>query len=122
MTNRPAARALLAAFCMAVCLAAGMRTAVGKTTGVVSGHISVLGSAKPVAHATVILVSASGSYRTTSDARGFFAITGVEHDLYTATVTAPGLAAVTLSGVTVDENQTTPLSVTLTPKLQTIGR
>jgi len=94
--------------------------AFASSVGVLSGTISASNSL--VDHAIVTATSPSGTYHATTDARGFFSITGVQQDTYTVTVTAPGFTAATVSGVTVNADQTTPFTATLSKVITTIGR
>jgi len=46
----------------------------------------------PVAGAHVSAAAATGSYKTVTDAKGFFSIVNISPDTYTVTVTAPGFS------------------------------
>jgi hypothetical protein len=95
--------------------------AFASSVGVLSGTIQGAGNTL-VDHATITAVSPSGTYKATTDAKGFFSITGVQQDTYTVTVTAPGYTAANVSGVTVNADQTTPFATTLSKTIITIGR
>ena len=89
-------------------------------TGQINGTITAAG--KPVPNAQISAASPSGKYSATTDARGFFAIAGVQPETYTVTITATGFEPYTISGVTVFQNQTTPVVQAINQRLQQIGR
>jgi len=95
--------------------------AFASTVGVLSGTITGTGN-KLVDHAVVVAASPSGTYRATTDSKGFFTMTGVQQDTYSVSITAPGYDATTVTGVTVNADQSTPVNLTLSTALRTIGR
>jgi len=115
-SRRVLALVLLMAFVLSMS-APAFASSVGVLSGTISSTTNTL-----VDHASVTAVSPSGSYHATTDARGFFSITGVQQDTYTVTVTAPGFTAANVSGVTVNADQTTPFTAALSKTLSTIGR
>src|SRR6185312_9027785 len=90
------------------------------TTGVLSGTITG-GKGTPVSGAVLTAISPSGSYHATTDAKGFFSIPGIQADTYTVSIQSPGYSATSITGVTVNADQTTPVSATLS-RLTEIGR
>src|SRR5476649_437624 len=91
------------------------------TTGVLNGTISAA-KGVPVSGASLTVVSPSGTYHATTDSKGFFSIPGIQADTYTVTVTAAGYDAASITGVTVNADQTTPLTSSLTRATAVIGR
>ena len=123
MTNSVGARAyrrvfallLFAAFTFGSCM-----PALAGTTGGISGTITGAASA-PVSGAKVTAVSPSGRYVATTDAKGFFALAGVQPDTYAVVVAATGYDEFVVNGVTVFADQTSQVSQTLTRALRKIG-
>src|SRR5579863_378711 len=64
--------------------------AAGGTNGNLTGTVVDASSKAPIAGASVIARSGSGSYAATTDARGFFSILQMNVDSYTLTVSASG--------------------------------
>ncbi len=96
-------------------------TAFAGTTGNLSGTIQTpTGTA--VAGAKIVAAAPSGSYSATTDGKGFFSIAGVVPDTYTVTIRATGYESFTITGVTVFQDQDTPISQRLNKQLATIGR
>ncbi len=96
--------------------------AVASNVGAISGTVTTTDTGAPVAGATVVAASPSGTVRTTTDAHGFFGMTGVAPDTYTITVEHQGFEPVSLSGVTVVPDQTARADTTLQMSLKTIAR
>ena len=96
--------------------------AVGGQTGSVSG--TVLDSAsQPVANANVVFASPSGTYRTTTDAKGEFTLTGLVVDTYSLTLSKTGYKTQSVPGITIIGDQTVGLgTVSFSRELATIGR
>jgi hypothetical protein len=117
---RSVSKRILAVFLLMVFLGMSL-PALASTVGVLSGTITGTAN-KLVDHATINAVSPSGSYKTTTDARGFFSITGVQQDTYTVSVMAPGYEAIAVTGVTVSPDQTTPFAITMSATIKNIGR
>jgi hypothetical protein len=115
-TRRVLALVLLMAFVLGISV-----PAMAGTTGVLSGTITSTGT-RPVTHASITAVAPSGTYRATTDDKGFFSITGVQADTYTVSVVATGFDSATVTGVTISADQTTPLPVNLTQATKVIGR
>jgi len=90
------------------------------TTGVIIGTITTAAGA-PIAGARIAAASPSGTYTTTSDARGRYQILGVSPDTYAISVEATGYAAALETGVAVLPNSTRTDTVTLSMQLRTIA-
>ena len=96
-------------------------TAFAGTTGNISGTITAATGA-PIAGAKVTVAAPSGRYTATTDGKGFFSIAGVVPDTYTVSIVAPGFESLTISGVTVFQDQDSPVNQRLNKQLQNIGR
>src|SRR5476649_2322391 len=105
-------RALALVLLMAFVLGMSVPAFAG-TTGVLSGTITAA-KGTPVSGATLTVVSPSGTYHATTDAKGFFSIPGIQADTYTVSVQSPGYDPASVTGVTVNADQTTPLTTSLT--------
>ncbi len=116
-------RALAAAFMVAAIIATAIAPAwaVGGQTGNVNGRV-LDDAGKPVANAQVRFAAPQGSYTAKTDANGYFNLLGVIADTYTVSISVPGYAALTQSGITVPGGDTTQLgTVRLQHALRTIG-
>ena len=93
------------------------------TTGTISGTVTTQsGSATiPVAGVVVTAVSPADKYTATTDAKGFFAMTGVNPDTYAISYKLAGYSTYTTSGITVAQDQVVTASTTLSKALATIG-
>lgn len=103
---------------VAMCLLAGPGFAA--TTGTISGTVTD-SAKKPLAGVSVVAASPSGRATATSDARGFFNMYGLAPDTYAVSFTLSSYDTVTLTGVTVVQDQTVALDQSLNKSLQTIG-
>lgn len=118
---RTLAAALVAAFVLT--LVQGGSAYAASTTGIINGTVTDATSKAPVAGATVDAVSPTTSAHTTTNAQGFFSLAGLTPDTYTVTVTPrSGYQPVVLGGVTVNADQASTLTPTVSKTLQTIGR
>jgi hypothetical protein len=90
------------------------------TTGVVKGTVTDTAGA-PLAGVSIILRSPSGNYPSTTDSRGFYAITGVYADTYTASFEKSGYASQVVTGLSVFADQTVTQNEKLTKSLKTIA-
>lgn len=75
----------------------------------------------PVAGAHVSASAATGSYKTVTDAKGFFSIVNISPDTYTVTVTASGFSSAVLAGENVFQDQTLDIAVVLQPEAKVLG-
>lgn len=98
--------------------------AIGGQTGGISGIVIGSAAKVPLAGVLVTAVSPSGRGSTRTDSHGTFAIIGLQVDTYTVSFELPGYEAQSVSGVTIQGDQT----ITLNPQtlaqqqLRTIGR
>ncbi len=96
--------------------------AAGGQTGNVNGTVVDAASGAPLAGAKVALVSPSGQYTGTTDAKGIFNFLGVQVDTYTLSIQLKGYDASSLSGITITGDQNVSLSnLKLSKSLKTIG-
>ena len=109
--------ALIVAF---VC--AGFNAALAGTTGALSGKVVDTATQRPIAGAMVTAASPSGSATVTSDQAGSFQFLSLTPDTYALSVTGTGYDPATLSGITVQADQTVTFNVTLVKALKQIGR
>jgi hypothetical protein len=75
----------------------------------------------PVAGAHVSAAAPTGSYLTTTDAKGFFSIVNISPDTYVVTVTAAGYRTAALNGANVFQDQTLVVNVTLQAEAKVLG-
>jgi len=80
--------------------------AAGGTNGNLNGTVVDASSKAPVAGASVVAKSGSGTYSATTDARGFFSILQMNIDSYTLTISAAGHDTVNLQNVIVFGDET----------------
>lgn len=91
-------------------------------TGTLSGTVTDAKSGAPLAGVSVDAASPTQHAHTTTDAKGFFSVTGLQPDTYTVSFSLNGFETGTLNGVTVIENQTQTITQGLSRQLKTIGR
>jgi hypothetical protein len=91
------------------------------TTGVIVGTVTDQ-TGRPLANASVTAASPSGTYATTSDARGRFVIPGIVPDSYTISAELRGFASERRTAVLVLPGERQQAAFTLRPELRTIGR
>ena len=89
----------------------------GNLTGTVT---SAAGQA--IAGASVSAAAPTGTYRSTTDAKGFFSIVNMSPDTYTVTVAATGYATTSVTGANIFQEQTLVLNFTLQPEAKVLGR
>jgi hypothetical protein len=109
--------ALVAAF---VC--SGVTAAFAGTTGALSGKVVDTATQTPIAGATVTAVSPSASASSVTDKNGSFQFLSLAPDTYALSVSDAGYDTATLSGITVQADQTVTYTVTLAKALKQIGR
>jgi len=110
------------AFAVAVCLGLGVMPASAATTGTVRGQVVSQKDGTPVASATIALASATTSYRTTTNPRGYYAFVGVLPGTYHLSIEARGFSAYTSPPLQVVQDSTLVDDVQLSAaKLRTIG-
>lgn len=92
------------------------------TTGEIAGTITDASTAAPIAGAHITAVSPSGTYKTISNTRGYYAIVNVFPDTYSLTVSAEGFQTTTSAGNTVNQDQVTPVSIAMNKEVRSLGR
>ncbi len=96
--------ALLAALTLLLSIVVVPATAWAGTTGVLEGTITDGSNGKPVAGAAVKAVSASGTFSSVTDAKGFYALMNMLPDTYTVQISAKGYTDVSVPGVFVQQD------------------
>jgi len=100
----------------------GRAFAAGGVTGTLRGNVVDQQTAHPLASVKITAVSVSGTYQTTTDARGFFVLLQVPTDTYTLTVAKDGYLIQSISGVTVLGDQSQSIGIIkLEPSVKQIG-
>ena len=100
----------------------GVTAVFAGTTGALSGKVLDTATQAPVAGAKVTATSPSGSATTTTDKNGSFTFLSLSPDTYALSVTDAGYDPATLSGITVQADQTATFNVSLAKTLKQIGR
>jgi hypothetical protein len=90
-------------------------------TGSISGHVTDERN-NPVAGVKIAVASPSQEVTTQSDARGFYSVLSLSPDTYSITASKDGFDTSTLSGVTVQTNQTATANIALRPSAKTLGK
>lgn len=115
-------RLVLATALMGLMLLQSMSVAVATTVGTINGTITDAQSHAAIANVRITAAAPTGSYSTTSDARGFYAMTGVFADTYTISFQKQGYEPVSHTGVNVFADQVQTLNVTLNKALKEIAQ
>ncbi len=114
-------RALLTVLaCLAFTFGQGTGVLAG-TTGGIQGTITGPSGAA-IANVQVSAVAPSFSAKTVTGSNGFYALTDLAPDTYTVTFSATGYTTLSITGVTVSQDQTFGLSRTLTTEVRTLGK
>jgi hypothetical protein len=121
MPNLRLRHAFVAVMVMLAMLAQGTWALAG-TTGNLSGTLTDSTTGKPIAAATISVVSPSQSASATTDAGGHFTILSLAPDTYDVSVTKDGYAPTSLAGVSIFADQTQTIALTTHPELKTIAR
>ncbi len=106
--------ALLAAFMLPIQAQAAL-------TGQVSGHVSDSVTGAAVAGVKVVATSPSGTYTGTTDAKGNYALVGVEPDTYALTFEKSGYSISTVGGITVLPDDTKTVDAKLSVAAKTLS-
>ncbi len=91
------------------------------TTGGISGVVTEVGTATPIAGAEVTVTSPSQSASTTTDARGRFAFVSLAPDEYTISLQKTGYTPLSYAGVAVLADAQQTLSLSMRIALKTIA-
>ncbi len=102
-------------------LSVGPALAAGGQYGNLSGTITDAQTHAPIAGATVVAKSPSGSYTAKTDARGHYSILSMNVDTYVLTVDAPGYTPQSFTGVIVFGDENDVANETVTKHLKTIA-
>ncbi|HTU71844.1 MAG TPA: TonB-dependent receptor [Candidatus Baltobacteraceae bacterium] len=113
--------ALLIAAGLFIAMVVSPLTALAGTTGIVEGTVTDAATGKPIADASVMAVSGSGTFSSVTDARGFYSIQNALPDTYTVRITAKGYADVSLPGIFVQQDATVRVDYKMSPALKTIA-
>lgn len=97
------------------------QSVVAGTTGSLRGRILDARSKVPIADVKVDVAAASGIASVLSDASGYFAFLSLAPDSYTLTARKSGYDAQSQAAVTILADQSTNVSLELTPTLKVIG-
>jgi len=101
---------------------AGPAHAAGGVSGTLRGNVIDQDHGNPVAGAKVTATAPSGTFRTQTDARGFFVLLQVPTDTYELTITKDGYIPQSIVGVTVLGDQTQSVGIVkLAPSAKQIG-
>lgn len=92
------------------------------TTGSITGQVVDATTKAPIAGVLVTAASPSESHTATTDARGFYSMTGVNSDTYTISFSYRGYEAAAVVGITVYPDQEQKVGGTLSKSLALIGR
>ena len=100
-------------------LAGNLGNIIGRvtTTSTISGHTTVL----PLADVHVTAAAPSGTFRTATNAGGYYALAGLPPDTYVLTFARQGYVTRPVAGITVTQDNTTPLNVSLEAALTKLG-
>ena len=97
--------------------------AAGGVIGNLRGSVVDGQTGAPISGASITAIAPSGTYRGTTDVRGFFAILQMPTDTYTLTASKSGFLPQTISGVTVLGDQSQSVGVIrLAAEARTIGK
>ncbi|MBD5656085.1 MAG: TonB-dependent receptor, partial [Candidatus Eremiobacteraeota bacterium] len=91
-------------------------------TGTISGTVTDVVSKAPLPGVKVTAVAPTGRATVTTDAHGFFSLTGLQPDTYTISFELPGFAPSVATGVTINAEQDISLNQTISKEPRTIAR
>ena len=90
------------------------------TTGVISGRVTD-DKGGPIAGARVTAISPSESKSATTDATGFYSILNLSPDTYAVASSKDGFDTISVTGYTVQADQTTRVDLSMKPSAKVIG-
>ena len=103
------------AFALSLTFLLPMAAAQAGTLGGVAGTVTDAKTGAPLAGAQVRLSSDSQTVNVTTDSRGHYIVFSLQPDSYTITATKSGYDAVSITGETVEADQTQQYNVQLPP-------
>jgi len=121
---------IVAALVFAIALSQGTKTLAISLGGIVGRVLTssatenttkAVAPLVPVADVNVAAVSPSGTFRAVTNAAGYYALTGLPVDTYAVTFSKQGFVTLPIPGVTVTQDATVPLNVTLQTSLKALG-
>jgi hypothetical protein len=92
------------------------------TSGVISGKVTSADNGAALSGVKVSAVSPTGNYSATTNATGFYSLTGVGTDTYTMTFSHDGYDSYTAQGINVFADQSAVVDAALKPATKTIGK
>lgn len=95
--------------------------ALAGTTGAIQGTVTDTTSGAPIAGVIVSASALSQTAKTTTDARGFYALNGLTPDTYTVSFQAQGYESTSQPGVTAAQDQNVTVNVALAKQLKVIA-
>jgi len=101
--------------------AAGSTAYASSSTGVISGTVTDAATGSPIEGVAISAASGSGSYKTTTNAHGFYSMAGVYADTYAVTFFFEGYETHFESGVSVFADQVATVNVKLTKSAKLLG-
>ena len=87
------------------------------STGQITGKVTDSSTGAAIAGVSITAASPSGTYRTTTDTKGYFAIVNVFPDTYRVTALASGYQTASSDGNSVVQNETDVVNVALTKEV-----
>jgi hypothetical protein len=115
-------RSVVAAFLILTFVLQGTTSVLAGTTGAINGTVVDSSSGKPLAGVVVTATSPSQTAHATSDAAGRYTFLSLNPDTYTLSIPATASNdAASISGVTVQADQTLTASISSSSKIKVIG-
>src|SRR5579863_53704 len=91
------------------------------STGQITGKVSDSTTGAAIAGVSIAALSPSSTYRTTTDAKGYFAIVNVFPDTYRVTASASGYQTAMADGNSVVQNETAVVNISLSREATVLG-
>ena len=91
------------------------------STGQITGKVTDSTTGAAVAGVSITATSPSGTYRTATDAKGYFAIVNVFPDTYRVSASASGYQTADLDGNSVVQNETAVVNISLAKEAAVLG-
>lgn len=115
-------RLVLSSALAALLFVQAMPPAMATTVGIINGTITDTTTHAPLANVRVTAAATTGSYTATSNARGFYSMTGVYADTYTVSFQRDGYEPVSQPGVNVFADQVQTINVAMAQRLKQIAQ